>query len=64
MYNDHAYSGIKNVSPDLVRKMNEMIKLLKYNSKVIQDNVSKCVGHLSLVKQEIKTAANYSFTDD
>lgn len=51
MYNDHAYSGIKNVSPDLVRKMNEMIKLLKYNSKVIQDSVTKSMGHLSLAKQ-------------
>ncbi len=51
MYNDHAYSGVKNVSPEVVRKMNEMIKLLKYNSKVIQDGVTKCIGHLSLAKQ-------------
>ena len=36
MYNDYAYSGVKNVSPDLIRKMNEMIRLLKYNSKLLQ----------------------------
>lgn len=64
MYNDNAYSGAKNVSPDIVRKMNEMIRLLKYNSKLLQDGVAKSLTQLSLKKFEIKTAANYSFTDD
>lgn len=35
MYNEHAYSGVKNISPDIVRKMNEMIRMLKYNSKLL-----------------------------
>lgn len=43
MYNDHAYSGVKNVSPDLVRKTNEMIRLLKYNSKQILENIIKSI---------------------
>ncbi len=43
MYNDHAYSGVKSISPDLVRKMNEMIRLLKYNSKMIQESASKTI---------------------
>lgn len=64
MYNDNAYSGIKNVSPDLVRKMNEMIRLLKYNSKQLHDNLTKIISSLTSQKLEIKTNQNFSFTDD
>lgn len=64
MYNDHAYSGVKNVSPDLVRKMNEMIRLLKYNSKLLQEGALKCIYHLNNIKVEIKTSASYTISDD
>ena len=63
MYNEHMYSGGKNVSPDLVKKMTETLKLLKFNSKLLNDGKSKCLAHLSLVKMEIKTSASYTLSE-